>query len=120
MKEKQWLACTDSAAMLEHLKRKKSRRKQYLFACACCRLVWRNIPNDWHLAVELIEKYADGEATKTEVRAARGEWQPTQGFQVAAFACDVTHPVNQVVDSTAYNAEKVHPSIKAKICNLLR
>jgi hypothetical protein len=43
-------------------------RKVRLFACACCRRVWRLLPNPMHReAVAVNERYADGEADEHEL-----------------------------------------------------
>jgi hypothetical protein len=63
MTEAEWLASTNPEAMLESLGRSASARKLRLFSCACCRRNWHHI---WlpqcREAVEVAERYADGDA----------------------------------------------------------
>lgn len=83
MIESEWLASDDPAAMLEHLhyltyeemdgvttqNRQPpliSDRKLRLFAVACCRQVWNPC---LQRAMEVAERYADGEATEEMARA---------------------------------------------------
>jgi hypothetical protein len=69
--EAEWLASTDTTPMLEFLKRRGSDRKLRLFACACCRLVWDRLTDPCsRRAVEVAERYADGEARGSERAAA--------------------------------------------------
>jgi hypothetical protein len=64
----EWLACTDPRRMLALLHGKASERSLRLFACACCRRMW-----DWlsearsRQAVEMAERYADGEVDGVEL-----------------------------------------------------
>ncbi len=85
MTEKQWLACTDPNAMLSYLDRVThwpwrlfqvrrptvSSQKLRLFACACCRC---HLPDQgkpqFHQAVGIAERFADGLATAEQVRLA--------------------------------------------------
>jgi len=106
--------------MLKFLHRKKSERKQRLFACACCRLVWPHIPPEWYRAVDIAEKYADGQATKEEVREARAGWSSGDGYQAVSFACNVTHAVDRMTACAAYNAGRIHPNVLIQQAAMLR
>jgi hypothetical protein len=64
MTETEWLA-------LHHLDDGASKRKRRLFACACCRAVWFLLTDEGRLAVEMAERFADGDATADELAAAR-------------------------------------------------
>jgi hypothetical protein len=84
MDEAKWAACRDPAHMLNLLcgtaraNRKRPRfftraseRKLRLFAVACCRHLWPLIAlRPSRHAVEVAERYADGQARKTQLQAA--------------------------------------------------
>jgi hypothetical protein len=71
MTENEWLNSAHPASMLALLSSKASDRKFRLFACACCRHIWHLLPNEeWQVAVETAERYADGEASVEELRTA--------------------------------------------------
>lgn len=90
MDEATWLTSADPAAMLRHLTHEHlhasgvrsewrprlqpliSPRKLRLFACGCCRLVWDKLTDERsRRAVEVAERFADGEAAEREVTAAQ-------------------------------------------------
>jgi hypothetical protein len=74
MTEADWLACTDSGPMLQHLGRAASDRKLHLFACACCRRTWRLLRDPRsRTAVEVAEAFADGLAGEEGLRDAAFE-----------------------------------------------
>jgi hypothetical protein len=92
MNEAEWLACDDPITMLDFLqsspwmrrlfgwfgggKERLRQRKYRLCICACCRT------QEWNLrasAVEVAERFADGLATRHELRAA---WK---AFEAAAY-----------------------------------
>jgi hypothetical protein len=80
MTEAEWLTATDPQPLLFFIKRRRAMRKQVkqrklrLFAVACCRRLWPLIDDERsRLAVAVAERYADGEASIEEFRAAEKE-----------------------------------------------
>ena len=79
MTEQEWLTTVDHPMdmlefMLELTEHRASQRKWRLFLCAICRRVWHLIPDSLSRnVVEIGEKYADGEATETDLAEARVE-----------------------------------------------
>jgi hypothetical protein len=76
MTEAEWLVCEDPQPTLEFARRRVSRRKCRLFACACCR---RAPDADTHdhgeAAIGLAERLADGlETNATRARALQELW----------------------------------------------
>jgi hypothetical protein len=71
MTEAEWLACTRPDKMLEFLHGPGHDRKLRLFAVAACRRVWHVFVDvRSRAAVEVGERYADGEAAAAELEAA--------------------------------------------------
>src|SRR5262249_45819362 len=101
--ETDWERCPDPARMLAHLGDALSERKLRLFACACCRRIWRQIEGDrdtygeetvamFSAPVPVAEDYADGQATLEQMHAASGwlgdfgEWC-SEGPEYAFMDC---------------------------------
>jgi hypothetical protein len=79
MTEAEWLACAqpermtgwNPERMLAALRGRLSQRKMRLFACACGRaILWPRLPPGCRQAVEVVERFADGDASAEQLRAA--------------------------------------------------
>ena len=69
MNNSAWNESSDVAAMLAFVRDAISPRRMRLFAVACARLVWHLLTGEQsRRAVEAAERYADGGATKNEMR----------------------------------------------------
>lgn len=80
MTESEWLVSEDPAAMLVWVSPRNttppiaSDRKLRLYACACCRQVWDLLTDERsRAAVSIAERFADGEATRDELRVAESD-----------------------------------------------
>lgn len=72
MTKAEWPACDNPTKMLRFLRGGASGRKLRLFAVACCRNVWHLLSDQRSRdAVELAERFADGQATEMERRSAQ-------------------------------------------------
>ena len=71
MTEQEWLDCPDWREMFTFLEGRLSDRKLRLFAVACWRLAWPQLPGEGKNAVEFAEKFADGYASIQELQAIR-------------------------------------------------
>ena len=73
MTEDKWLACADPETLLWFLLRREdlTERKQRLFAAACCRRIWHLLRDERsRAAVEVAERWADGNASPEDLLAA--------------------------------------------------
>jgi hypothetical protein len=123
MKEQEWLACDDPDVLLRDLSGKlQNQRSRYrvdwlafgkgtldrkfrLFACACWRRAWSHLPDERHRqAVEVAERYADGLATRDELRRVTdAEWavfratQPTRRYEAHDASWAASRVAEEVV-----------------------
>jgi hypothetical protein len=78
MTESEWEESADPAALLQHAGNRASRRKRWLFACACCQEHWQALPESHRDWIRLAELCADGSVTEQELVAARLAWETKQ------------------------------------------
>ena len=87
---------------------KAGRRQLRLVACGCCRLIWPHL-GDRRLtrAVVVAERFADGQATKAELEAARKRVEPLLGEDdddVSPSPLTAAALVRAAVELSAYSA----------------
>ena len=69
-----WFTCTDPRPMYQLLRSKERGRKFRLFACACCRRLEHLLTDERSLrALEVLERFLDGELTQTEYTLGKHE-----------------------------------------------
>jgi hypothetical protein len=104
MNEVEWLAGTDPDAMLDYLEGKVSERRLRLFACACCRRLWRHVKNPTvRGAVEASEAFAEGKIRRRALRQARQQAEaiamnPPE-FEAYAFQAAVACAADRALDA---------------------
>src|SRR5262245_56826756 len=75
MTELEWLACTDTYPMLNPFEGTVSRRKCYLISVACLRRIWHRLTDERsRRLVEVIERWADGQARDDALDAVAMPW----------------------------------------------
>src|SRR5438093_13666749 len=84
-----WHEQTDPDTMLEMLRGRISGRKVRLFAVACCRRVWHLLDAPHRRAIEMAERFADGEVSRSQLVKAR-DTVPV-GSDGAGLARTVSH-----------------------------
>src|SRR5580700_183934 len=104
MTETEWMTCTDPTPMLKFLQGKASERKLQLFACACCRRIWHLLADERsQRAVEVMERYVDGQACREEITASREvALQGEAGIFAASAAGYAARSCTGVVTGTAH------------------
>src|SRR2546423_1761263 len=71
MTEDEWASATRPHLLLDFLWRRGHHRRLRLFAVACCRRIWHVLPDEEsRRAVEVAERFADGQSTEAELLAA--------------------------------------------------
>src|SRR5262245_41624972 len=82
MTESEWLECTDLSVMLEFMRSRVSERKLRLYLCSGCRHIAHLFFDAASIvAVEVGERFADGQADEEELgRAAYAAEAPTFGY----------------------------------------
>src|SRR3954452_16180734 len=114
MNESEWLASTNPAEMLDHLRERRvhvgktGRRKLRLFGCACCRRIWRLLGKKERGWVEWAERIADGAPplTEEEDRANSGGVSVSAPLATAYVTWAARAPLNSNVMNSARQAQQ--------------
>ena len=89
MTEQEWLRCDDSAAMLEFVRVKTTRRKLRLFAAACFRRLTGLLPdNRQRQAIEMLEDMPEDVEERREVVSGVRQALPSSENSYTAIASD--------------------------------
>ena len=112
MTEAEWLTATDPGRMLSFLCGQASERKHRLFACACCRQVWDDLPDSRsRAAVEVAERYADGLVSDTSLDTAFQAAADVQGHLYYGLAAATT-VVLQAVHASCLTMRRLKYSLE--------
>jgi hypothetical protein len=127
MTEAEWNSSTNPQAMLEFLRDsgRLSYRKLRLFAVACCRSVWDDLPDgEGHNAVEVGEMFADGLTTSdarndawVKLQVAKESAVAEMEFERALWLRHCQSPVYGKIEQGVFLVP--HTDARAK-CSLLR
>lgn len=123
MTEAEWTVSADPVAMLDRIQKKMSQRQLRLFACACCRQVWRLLTDERsRKAVMVAEQFADSTATPSERRMASlaaGAASP-EGPGAGAMACFCLGdmPAGAVAAIQNAPALSLQPTYAALLCEI--
>ncbi len=99
MTEAEWLACADPVSLMHVSRERTQNRKVWLFGCACCRQIWKLLIHPAsRSAVEVVERYAEGNAERSELDRAAED---------ARFAFELAQnggvPFSSMVEPTAHS-----------------
>jgi hypothetical protein len=132
--EEQWLRSDSIYVLLRHLqqhvvitRQPGGRRLLRLFCCACCRMVRDRFSDAQWQAIEVSERYADGQARKEELEQAF-TWLSRQAEQVRGiayaasprFAIGSAHIVARSVISHLPRADPMRQQAERRQADLLR
>jgi hypothetical protein len=113
MSEAEWLAAENPGQLLRDLQHHRlvakvsgGRRRLRLFACACCWSVWEYFHDErCRRAVEVSERYADGDARRAELDAALRDAEKSELAacqQVEASLAPTTEPATRLATVVGY------------------
>lgn len=139
MTEAEWLACGDPARMLDSalagmptpggygmghgmpaggrgVASPLSPRKLRLFACACVRALWRHLPPNDRLGVELAERWADGEDCHDELY---DTVSMSEGIVRPLHYADAYLPVLSIIDAGRRHNRAILPRYAAVLRDIV-
>jgi hypothetical protein len=70
MNQKSWLACANPQTMLTFLRGRPSERKFRLFMLACWRRIWHLLEPETREALEVADRFVEGDSCREELEAA--------------------------------------------------
>jgi hypothetical protein len=131
--EEQWLSTLSPLGLLRHLeqhviitRQPGGRRLLRLFCCACCRLERARFADAQWQAIEVAERYADGQARKEELQQAftslSRQRPPFSSFAYAASPRFAVHSAQLVAVTSFYQLRDpdAHSRIGRRQADLLR
>lgn len=115
MNEVDWLTGPDPTPLLDYLEGKVSERRLRLFACACCRRWWSRLRDSRaRRAVEMAERFAEGQASADELIQAREGAQMAEGDAPLFDQYAHTAATAAAADSAAEAARLVLQGLRAQ------
>jgi hypothetical protein len=135
MTEQDWLQATDPRPMLEFLRGKVSDRKLRLFAVACCRRALHLFRDKRvKMALDVVERYADGSASEEEVTAIHSKmmslyvWRWSQAFIaegppgwrivgsiLRGTVTPITHLIDEIADMVRASSNDRYAALRAPL-----
>jgi hypothetical protein len=86
MTEDEWLACIVPEKMLDYLQGEVSNRKLRLLAVACCQRLKHLFNDECSRAIEVAERFADGEAGQAELDTASHSHRQAEALYTASHS----------------------------------
>jgi hypothetical protein len=106
--EADWSACQNPKRMLPFLKKHASERKQRLFACACCRLIWPLLTEQlYRKVVEAAEQCAEGMLTMDELRNRTNWASARRGRERQAVVAATVIEAGRAAEESMYETREV-------------
>jgi hypothetical protein len=121
MTDQEWVECTDPERMLQFLLGKATERKLRLFAVACCRHILHLLPDKrLHQAIEVAERFADGNATRDQLSASCRAAHLARRLQAKVYGKAAADCANLMALNAAWQAIRYSRLEELTQCHLLR
>jgi hypothetical protein len=86
--EAEWLAYPSHEPLMRQLGDKVGIRKRHLFACGCCRTVWSALSDEGRDALQVAERFVNGEVREQELQGARYRTSAVSRVPAAVWAAE--------------------------------